>query len=60
MHNLKEQGEFIVGCSQQAIMFATRFQWNDETLVKGSLEMELNIKQLNLLEPWGFVSRLFG
>jgi hypothetical protein len=57
---LREHGEYVAGRSHQTIMFAARGPWNDETMVKGSKEMGQNIQQLNLSEPWGFVSCLFG
>jgi hypothetical protein len=60
MKKLPEHGEYMAGRSQQTIMFAATGPWNDETLVPGSKEMGQNIKQLNLSEPWGFISRLFG
>jgi hypothetical protein len=60
MTNLQEHGEYVAGRSQQTIMFAARGPWNDETLVNGSKEMGQNIQQLNLSEPWGFISCLFG
>jgi hypothetical protein len=60
MSNLQEHGEYVAGRSQQTIMFAARGPWNDETLVNGSKEMGQNIRQLNLSEPWGFISCLFG
>ncbi|WP_232787603.1 hypothetical protein [Paraglaciecola sp. MB-3u-78] len=53
MSNLQEHGEYVVGRSQQTIMFSARGPWNDETLVNGSKEMGQNIRQLNLSEPWG-------
>jgi hypothetical protein len=58
--HLQEHGEYVAGRSQQTILFAARGPWNDETLVKGAKEMGQNIKQLNLSEPWGFISCLFG
>jgi len=60
VRNLQEHGEYVAGRSLQTIMFAARGPWNDETLVRGSKEMGQNIKQLNLSEPWGFISCLYG
>lgn len=51
---------YVAGRSQQTIMFAARGQWNDETMVNGSKQTGQNIRQLNLSEPWGFISCLFG
>jgi hypothetical protein len=60
MKKLQEHGKYVVGRSQQTIIFAARGPWNDETLLRGSKEVGQNIKHLNLLMPWGFISCLFG
>lgn len=60
MKNSMEHGDYIVGRSQQTIMFAARGPWNDETMKRGSKEMGENISQLDLSKPWGTLSCLYG
>lgn len=60
MNNSMEHGDYIVGRSQQTIMFAARGPWNDETMKRGSKEMGENISQLDLSKPWGTLSCLYG
>lgn len=56
----KEHGDYVVSRSLQTIIFSARGPWNEETLFRGSKEMGKNIQQLDLSEPWGCLSCLYG
>lgn len=60
MKYAEEHGEYEVSKSQQTILFAGMGPWNDETLRRGTVEIGGTIKQLDLNEPWGGLSCLFG
>lgn len=55
-----EHGDYVVGRSQQTIMFSGRGPWNDETLMRGTKEMGASIEQLDFSKPWGCLSCLYG
>lgn len=56
----KEHGDYIVGRSQQTMLFSARGPWNDETMARGAKEMGKMMRQLDLSKPWGFLSCLYG
>jgi hypothetical protein len=56
----KEHGYYAVGRSLQTIMMSGHGPWNDETLLRGSIEMGKNIQELDVSQPWGCLSCLVG
>lgn len=55
-----EHGEYVVGRSEQVILFRARGPWNDETLKRGSHEFSLHSQQLTKGKPWAQLSCLYG
>lgn len=57
---MKEHGDYVVGRSEQLVLFSGRGPWNDETMRRGSRETGRVISQIDKTRPWGQISYLSG